>query len=237
MLELLLHEIGTLGIVIYTTNGGIGVEGSEDKLNVVRERIRLHKLEILSVLRLIDLAADSGFELRVQVIDGESFLRVRHSKNANPPASLIALLQQNKAALIEILRQRDSDMLEIAPSVLVAPTVKPAANRAHRTVDGRICSTCRKVERCFPEPEGSFICPACVEWRVQGCLAFTVLKTADEQAERRSGACIRCGAPWLMHGSPSAAHWVRVSDSDTVAMADVQYVIHRAEKIARGEVA
>lgn len=72
------------------------------------------------------------------------------------------------------------------------------------------------------------------EWRVAGCAAFTVLERADKAAEARYGACLSCGASYLMHGSPASDVWRRVRACDDVRIVEVRFILAKAEAIARG---
>ena len=111
-----------------------------------------------------------------------------------------------------------------APARIAAPTLSQR---------GMMCRVCHRVDRCYADAEG-VVCPACAEWEVRGCPGFAVLTTADVEAERRFGACLRCGSPWSMHGCPEPDGWTRHADLDDVAPAATRFVLARAREIARG---
>ena len=71
------------------------------------------------------------------------------------------------------------------------------------------------------------------EWRVAGCSRFTILADADEEAERRLGACPACGGSFELHGSPDPSTWRRVATLDNVELAAVRFVLAKAGEIAR----
>jgi len=191
--------------------------------------------EIIAELRrrdpatLIAEAHAAGLELKVEGADG---LRVCHRTNASPDAALIARLGENKSAIITELR-RQANLLEYAnakPNLL--PDVSPAVAIPTLSRRGIICRVCKKLDRCYTDPEG-IVCPGCAEWRVAGCSAFTALERADEAAEARYGACLSCGGSSELHGSPDASKWRLLASLDDVEIAAVRYVLASAGAIAR----
>jgi hypothetical protein len=70
------------------------------------------------------------------------------------------------------------------------------------------------------------------EWRVQGCPGFCI---AHEARDPERAACLRCGAALHAHDHPSPTAWHVVDDAELVEIAQVRFVIAKAQAIARGE--
>jgi hypothetical protein len=132
----------------------------------------------------------------------------------------------DEALLAELKEQRDEIIAELRRR-------EPKPDETALTRHGVLCRSCRRLGRGYGDQETGYVCPACVEWRVTGCAAFTALERADEAAEARYGACLSCGGSIELHGSPDPSKWRRVASHDDVEIAAVRYVLASAGAIAR----
>ncbi len=137
--------------------------------------------------------------------------------------------------LVDVIRERKPEIVDLLQRKRSRPSVEPLKGPPTLTTRSVMCAVCHKIDLCYRGPAGRYVCPRCVEWHVAGCATFTILNTADVEAERRFGTCLACGASWELHGRPRPVSWRRVRDLDDVQLVAVRYVIATAAAIIRGE--
>lgn len=147
--------------------------------------------------------------------------KLRYHGPAESLAKIKPLLAQHKPAIIAELRRRSH-------------AAQPAGSDPSLSAGSKFCCGCKRLDRCYPLDDGRYVCPACLEWRVD-CERFTIARSnLGENVER--AACIRCGAALAMHDSPPPEAWVIVEDDalDEVEIAAARFVLAVAQGIARG---
>lgn len=129
--------------------------------------------------------------------------------------------------LREALRSRRDDV--------IAYLRDPQPERPeHQLSDGgKLCATCRSIDRCLGNDRTGYVCLRCAEWTIAGCATFTALSTTDDQ-EAAQAACIACGGGWTLHGSPDPMTWRRVHDPEDVGLVATRFVVASARAIASG---
>jgi hypothetical protein len=190
----------------------------------------------MSARALLERLTAEGVTVR---LDGEDICLLTAPPRTIDKA-LVAELRAAKAEVVAELR-RESDVaqnaVERGRSDAEPAPVKPIPpNTSALSQRGVMCGVCLRADRCYSyrrDDGNCYVCPGCSEWRVAGCLAFTVLERADEAAEARYGACLSCGGSIELHGSPDASKWRRVASLDDVEIAAIRYVLASASAIAR----
>lgn len=150
------------------------------------------------------------------------------------------VVRRARAAGLRVSLRSDGS-IEMRPATLLRPEIADAV-RAHRaevveelrreagagTTPAARCVICGRQSDVLKATDGRDICAACGEWRVD-CSAFTVQHHADVAAERARGACIRCGATWVMHGRPALSSWNRIDQCEAVQLFEARFVVAVAD--------